>query len=80
MIIGSIIEVDWNSSGAQTTTTNGASSVVFYTQTDADTWARLQSDQVIYGTANYSTSCLIVVVNTDTEQRRWWYQGIEYTA
>ena len=80
MIIGSIIDVDWSNTGSQSSGTNGATSVVFYTEHDAITWARIQSQQVIYGTDSYSTSCLIVVVNTDDETRRWWYQGTEYTG
>jgi hypothetical protein len=80
MIIGSIIEVGRLATGVQESTMNGASSVVFYTQQEADNWARIQSQDVVFGADSYNARCLVVVINTTTEGKRWWYNGIEYTG
>jgi hypothetical protein len=80
MIIASIIEVARLITGQQESTMNGASSVIFYTWDDAVTWARIQSEDVVYGTNSYNARCLVICINTDTEERRWWYNGVEYTG
>tara|TARA_B110000908_G_scaffold164195_1_gene211847 strand:- start:551 stop:793 length:243 start_codon:yes stop_codon:yes gene_type:complete len=80
MIVGSILEIGYNTAGSQHSGTNGASSVVFYTEADAENWCRLQSMSVVYGTGNLTSICLCVYVNTDNDLRRWWYAGVEYTG
>jgi len=80
MIIGSILETSNSGGGTQNNNLNGASSVIFYNMNDATEWARIQSEGMVYGTANYQCVTLISVVNTDTGERRWWFGGTEYTG
>ena len=80
MIIASILETSNSGGGTQNNNLNGASSVIFYTMTDATQWAQIQSQSMLYGTANYQCLALISVVNTDTGERRWWFDGTEYTG
>ena len=80
MIIASILEIGYNSAGSQHSGTNGAASVVFYTEADAEAWCLLQSQAVIYGSGSITAVCLCVYINTDTNLRRWWYDGVEYTG
>ena len=80
MIIASIIESATSGSGAPGNSLNGATSVVFYTMNEATTWALIQSRQMVFGSGNYDVQCLISVVNTETQEHRWWYAGVEYTG
>lgn len=79
MIVGAIIETT-DSTGVPERYHNGAALVTFYTMSDAIAWARIQSVQVTFDSSNHRTITLCTVVNTDTNQRRWWFNGIEYTA
>lgn len=80
MIIGAILETAPGGSGSQTANLNGAAMVHFYSMQDAIEWARVQSEEVIYGSSDIAVRTLCTVVNTKTGQRRWWYSGIEYTG
>lgn len=80
MIIGTIIEVTNDAGGPGSANHNGATAVVFYTYNDAETWCIEMSKQVISGPLNRSTYTTTVLVNTDTAERRWWFNGTEYTG
>ena len=78
MIIGTLVETTID--GSTTRELNGASSVIFYTMADAIVWARLQSESwTVFGDAT-TARCAIMIVNTDTSIKRWWYNGIEHTG
>lgn len=76
MIIGAILET--SSSGVQTSALNGAALISFYTMEQAANWAEIQSTLIIYGALELKTVC--TVINTSTGQKRWWYDGVEYTG
>lgn len=78
MIIGSIIDVSPTDTPGSAST-NGASSIIFYTEEDAVEWARIQSQSVLYNNAIYLW-CATIVVNTSTGTRRWFWDGVEETA
>jgi len=80
MIIGSILETSTNGGGTQNANLNGASSVVFYTMQEAIIWATLQSRLVVYGSGNWQLCAMISIVNTETNEHRWWFSGTEYTG
>jgi hypothetical protein len=80
MIVGSITELSHVQDGSQTNFLNGAASVVFYTELDAEQWCRKQSEAMVYGTNNRTIIALCNYINTDTGVRRWWFNGTEYTA
>lgn len=80
MIIGSITELSHVGDGSQTNFLNGASSVVFYTEQDAQEWCSKQSLAMVYGTTNRTIIALCNYINTDTGVRRWWFDGQEYTG
>jgi hypothetical protein len=78
MIIGTLVETTIN--GSTTRELNGASSIIFYTEFDAITWARLQSESwTIFGGGDQAR-CSTMVINTDTGVKRWWYDGTEQTG
>lgn len=82
MIIGSIVDVSQTASGVGTNATNGVGLIHFYTMEDAVQWARLQSDRLhfnVSGSSSYLFTAT-VVINTDTNERRWWFDGTEYTG
>jgi len=76
MIVGTLLEPASNMGG---NSTNGATSVVFYTEREAVAWCLAMSDQVSYGGA-YTINCVTVMYNTETGIKRWWYAGTEYTG
>jgi hypothetical protein len=80
MIIGAIIETTWTPSGAQTSSSNGASMMNFYTIDDAIQWAEIQSEVVYFGTNPEPIIALCTVIDTDTGVKRWWFNGVEYTG
>ena len=80
MIIGAILETSWSATGAQSQVQNGAALMHFYSMSDAEAWARLQSELVTYGTNPEGVYTVCTILNTDTEQKRWWFNGIEYTG
>jgi len=83
MIVATIIEYTPQSSGSPTSVNreiNGCSSTVFYTQSDAIVFARLMSELIVYGAGSSSLYGLVMVLNTDTEERRWWFGGTEFTG
>ena len=80
MIIGAIVDVSDTGSGPASNQLNGAALQSFYTMTDALTWARIQSGPFIAGSSSYAARCLCTVINTETEDTRWWYNGVEYTG
>lgn len=77
MIIGTIIEVG-DANGLSTNRQNGAAMMMFYTEDDAVEWARLQSETLSINTILYSV--VATVINTDTGNKRWWWNGVEYTG
>ena len=79
MIIGAILE-SGDGQGSGSNRQNGAALVVFYTMADAVSWAELQSTLVLYDTAPSAIYTLCSVINTDTNVKRWWYAGTEYTG
>ena len=79
MIIGSILETSVDSA-AQTSGTNGNSLLYFYTWADAIEWATLQSERTVYGSTGQVINSLTMIINTKTNQRRWWFGGTEWTA
>lgn len=78
MIVGSIIEVAASSSAPGASTYNGASSLQFYSENDAITWARLQSGAIYV--QGVGIRCVCCVVNTSTEVIRTFYNGTEVTG
>lgn len=80
MIIGSIVEYGGSQAGTQSSVHNGGAMMHFYSMEDAVTWASLQSERITYGTASTIMDTVCIVVNTDTNEKRWWYSGIEYTG
>lgn len=82
MIIGSIIDVSQQASGVGTNSTNGASLQHFYTMEEAVIWAEMQSERLqftVSGNDSYLFTAT-VVINTETNTRRWWFDGTEYTG
>lgn len=77
MIIGAIISTK-GSATAPSDNFNGSSLLHFYTMDDAVTWAQMQSSNFAVEQTNLYSLC--TVINTDTAQRRWWYNGQEYTG
>jgi len=77
MIIGAITEIGPAANPAHTDK-NGAAMLHFYTETDAENWALMQSRNTIV--EGYAIACLCTVINTDTNIKRWWYNGTEYTG
>jgi len=76
MIVGAILEVtdgNWSSGNR-----NGAALLHFYTWSDAITWAQLQSENSAVSTNG--VMCVCSIVNTDTGEKRWWFNGSEYTG
>jgi hypothetical protein len=78
MIIGSIIDVS-PSNQPGSASSNGASSVIFYTEDDAVEWARIQSESTLFNNSIY-LFCAVVVINTSTGTKRWFWDGAEETA
>lgn len=77
MIIGTILETSDNPTS---TAPEGAGGIVtFFTMKDAVTWADIQSRAVPVSGINTWYACT-VVINTATGERRWWYNGTEYTG
>tara|TARA_B110000879_G_C10900726_1_gene404362 strand:- start:165 stop:398 length:234 start_codon:yes stop_codon:yes gene_type:complete len=77
MLIGTIVDIS-NSNDPGNASYNGTSSVIFYTYKDAVVWCELMSQGATYNTANLLTATMFI--DTDTEIRRWWYGGVEYTG
>jgi hypothetical protein len=78
MIIGHILDVavdNTNFSG------NGgsATATVFYTWADAIAWARAMSEPIT-SPVQSDLYPMTVIYNTDTNVKRWWYNGTEYTG
>jgi hypothetical protein len=80
MIIGTIIDVSNDAQGPQSGALNGTAMLMFYTEADAVTWAEIQSLNFPSGPGGYGAMALCSVVNTQTAQRRWWFNGTEYTG
>lgn len=78
MIIGQILDVSTSSGIPGSQYSNGVTMMHFYTWSDAITWAVLASETAFYNTQSLTAACMII--NTDTGERRWWYNGIEYTG
>ena len=79
MIIGAILE-GGDGSGPGTNRQNGFAMLMFYTMNDAITWAELQSGLVVFDTTGAQIYTLCSVINTETNVKRWWYNGTEYTG
>ena len=80
MILVTILEVTSSDSGTANANAQGTSTVVFYTANDAIKYAIAMSEQVVFGSSNSDLQSLTVYYNTDTEERRWWFRGTEYTG
>lgn len=80
MILVTILEVTTSDPGAPNANAQGTSTIVFYTANDAIKYAIAMSDTVVYGTGNYDLQAVTVYYNTDTEEKRWWFRGTEYTG
>tara|TARA_B100000780_G_scaffold125162_1_gene87804 strand:- start:877 stop:1119 length:243 start_codon:yes stop_codon:yes gene_type:complete len=80
MIIGAIIEVDTTGGAGADARLNGAAMMQFFTLKDAVVWAKLQSEAVTTVSGYNAVSCVTTVINSDTEQKRWWFNGTEYTG
>lgn len=83
MILGTIIEYSTASDGTPTAANrevNGISTVIFYTEKDCQEWCEIMSNSFIYGTAGNTLYGLTMFLNTETGQRRWWFNGVEYTG
>jgi len=78
MIVGHIMDVavdNTNFSG------NGgsATTVLFYTWADAIAWATAISGPLT-SPVQSDLYPLTVIYNTETDVKRWWYNGTEYTG
>lgn len=80
MIIGAITESADTETGAASSGENGTALIHFYNMSDAIAWAEMQSLTGAYGTSGTRNYCLCTVINTDTQQHRWWWGGVEYTG
>jgi hypothetical protein len=80
MIIGAILDVGQSGTGPGASVVNGAALVTFYTMADAVIWAQLQSENFQSGTNPNNLIPTTSVINTDTGERRWWFNGTEYTG
>lgn len=79
MIIGTILNSGNSSSAPEVNSTHdGFSTLIFYSNEDAENWAVLQSGNSQIGGISYYVVC--TVINTDTNVKRWWYAGTEYTG
>tara|TARA_B110000285_G_scaffold135907_1_gene152303 strand:- start:98 stop:331 length:234 start_codon:yes stop_codon:yes gene_type:complete len=77
MIIGTILEIG-DANGLSSNRQNGASMMMFYTEKDAVQWALSQSEAISILTLTFSV--VVTVINTETGNKRWWWNGIEYTG
>lgn len=75
MIIGTIVEPALNQGS---NFANGATSVIFYTEKDAVDWCIAMSEEMIF--AGSALRAATVMFNTETGNKRWWYNGTEYTG
>lgn len=58
---------------------NGAALMHFYSMADAIAWAILQSSNTpVSGIADFAAVC--TVINTETNEQRWFWNGTEYTG
>lgn len=80
MIIGSILDVSQTASGIGSNSTNGTTTCIFYTIADAVLWAELQSERIVVGPSSSYLFICTMVINTETNERRWWFDGTEYTS
>lgn len=78
MIIGTIIDVSSTGTGEGNNSRSGGSSVIFYTENDCVDWCSAMSEIIPLNAWN--CYCVTVFYNTDTRQRRWWFNGTEYTG
>lgn len=76
MIVATLLETFIN--GGLSSGLNGQTAVIFYTESDAVTWAEKITATFVSGGVNYQGLCM--VVNTDTNTRRWWENGTERTG
>jgi len=81
MIVGAIIN-GGSPAVMPNTAHDGFGTIIFYTMAEAVEWAILQSQDwpVDPGTGSVPQPLVCTVVNTSTGQRRWWYDGTEYTG
>lgn len=75
MIVGTIYDT---AVGGTSAANGGSSSIVFYTMASAVEWADLMS--VSKQTPVGTIGAITVVINTETNVQRWWYDGTEYTG
>ena len=80
MIIGTILEVSQSPNGPDNNRANGSGCVVFYNEADCVEWCIAMSEAFgPFPSANtlYVTT---VMYNTNTNTRRYWFDGTEYTG
>ena len=75
MIIGTYIEPALNVTG---NALNGATAVVFYTEREAVAWCLAMSEIISF--TDLTVSGCTIMYNTETGNKRWWYNGVEYTG
>ena len=83
MIIATIIEYSHSASGgpgALNREVNGCATTIFYTSSDAISFAVAMSEAIQYGTSPETLYGLVVVYNTQTTEKRYWFNGVEYTG
>jgi hypothetical protein len=81
MIIGMILDIGaYNSGEPSGQTQNGAAMMQFYNYQDAINWALDTSRNAPTGTAGASIRCMTMTYNCNTQERRWWFNGVEYTG
>jgi hypothetical protein len=81
MIVGMILDVGaYNSGEPAGQTQNGSAMINFYNYQDAVNWALATSTNAVTGGNNASIRCMTMVYNCNTQERRWWFNGVEYTG
>jgi len=78
MILGMILDVGNASGGPGNMTYNGTAMLHFYTLNDAVNWALSTSELMVTGDAPIRV--MTCVWNGETNTKRWWYNGVEYTG
>lgn len=78
MIVGMILDVSQNQNEPGTNTTNGCTMLAFYNYDDAVAWATRMSSSMTIGENAKVCYLWTAVYNPITNERRSWYNGVEY--
>lgn len=80
MIIGTIIEISNSTSTAGSSNTNGGGGcVIFQREADAVEWCQAMSQRLDFESGDTLVP-YTAMYNTNTNVRRWWKSGTEYTG